>query len=154
MALGVPQNQRLALQRARAAVEDGEVRGFQIVQNFALERVEVEIHVCLSQHQNITGRSGIAGGRRDDAFRVNEDLAALGNRRAHVGFADEIHRLRRGRNGRMLEPFLAARMTPVNRIRRRQARDWSSWRGIGRPLRPRRCPPSWLTGAAMLPLRA
>jgi hypothetical protein len=44
MTFGIPQNHGLAVERARAAAEDGEVRSFQIIQNFALKRIEVEIH--------------------------------------------------------------------------------------------------------------
>ena len=42
---GIPEHHRRAFERARAAVEYGESRDFEIVQDFAFECVEIQVHV-------------------------------------------------------------------------------------------------------------
>ena len=88
MVLGVPEDHGRAFQAPGMAVEDGESGRVEILQDFLLQCVEIQIHVnasALSQHQNIGGAGQVAGGGRDDRLRPDRNLAVLLDGGAHVG---------------------------------------------------------------------
>ena len=99
--LGVPEDHGRAFHTPGTAVEDGESGRIEILQDFLLQCVEIQIHViasALSQHQNIGGAGQVAGGGRNDRLRPDVNLAVLLDGGAHVGLRHKIHRLgwRRG----------------------------------------------------------
>ena len=101
VALGIPEDHGRSFQTPGMAVEDGESGRIEILQDFLLQCVEIQIHVnasTLSRHQNIGGAGQVAGGGRNDRLRPDIDLAVLLDGGAHVGLRYKIHRLgwRRG----------------------------------------------------------
>ena len=78
--LGVPEHHLGVFEGSRGAAENGQVARFKIVQDFALECVEIQVHVAssaLNQHQNIRGAGQVAGRRRNDRLRPDVDLTVL-----------------------------------------------------------------------------
>jgi hypothetical protein len=173
MALGIPENHGLAVQSAGTAVEHGEAGRVEILQDFALQCIEVQIHVVASvlrQHQNIRGAGEVAGGRCDDRLGPDVYLALLPDGGAHVVFADEIHRFRGRRRGGGLggrglygalrrqsaisSRLASARMPPLRAARKRSTTSadalvtarGAGWEGADS--QEQEGPPAAFTGAA------
>ena len=98
---GIPEDHRRAFQTSGMPVEHGESGRVEVLQNFVLQCVEIQIHVnasALSKHQYVGGAGQVAGGGRNNRLRPDVNLAVLLDGGAHVGLRDEIHRFgwRRG----------------------------------------------------------